>query len=401
MKVGDTGAIRFDSCTTYCPKEIIMEVRAIGLLDMIFKRNKDYGISEWESLYSLSEETHLKQMALDTVVGRIQSACALVSIHTLDSGMRYRLNVKPNRNQNAVEFRDKLIYNLLHEGEALAVIVDDQLLLVDSWECDNSVIKERKYQNLVVAGLKLQGTYLSSDVLHFKYRNDKLNRYLKDLTDSYAKLFNRTVEVQMRESQLRIFAKFPGTSGKNDAAKNEQKFKNFLKGLENALNTQSVVVAPRQDDYEIDEHKAAYLGRSSSELGVIENIYLKNVANALQVSPLLFSGDLADVSQHTENFIIQCVQPLMEIIVTEFNAKCFEKEELEHSRLTYNTFRLLYASEFKMAKDVEKMVGSAVWTIDDVLELMGRASIGSKLTSRRYLTKNLAPLDDDGQVMDN
>lgn len=364
---------------------------------MILNRNREVKVSDWESLYELSTETHLKQMALDTVVGKIQAACNLVLLDTKDSMLSYKLNVRPNLNENAMEFRDRLIYQLLTEGECLAVIMSDQLLIADSWNVDEQVLNERSYRDIVIGNLKLNRRFKSSEVFHFKYRNKQLKQYLKMLTDAYAKLFNRIVEVQMRESQLRIYAKFPGTSRKGED--NQQKFKTFLRRLEEEVNSKSVVTIPHQDDYTVQEEKPTYLGRSSGELGTIENVYLKNVANALNVPPLLFSGDLADVSQHTENFITQCIQPLMEIIVAEVNAKYFDDVELDR-RVTYNTFRLLYPSEFKMAKDIEKMVGSAVWTVDDILVLMGKTPLNTPLSTRRYLTKNLGPLDDDGHILE-
>lgn len=373
-----------------------MEVKTIGLLDYILRRNESYDISDWQDLYELNEDTHLRQMAIDTVLGKIQSTASLIIFDTSDAELNYRLNTRPNRNQSAVEFRDELLKRMIMEGEALVVMVADQLLIADSWQVSDDVVKERTYSDVQIGGLKLKLNFPASEVFYFKYRNDKLQVYLKQLTESYAKLFSRMLEVQMRESQLRVYANFKGVSGKNK--ENQEKFVKFLRGLTNALNTQSVVVSPRQDDYDIDEKSPGYLGRSSAELGVIENIYLKNVANALQVPPLLFSGDLADISQHKENFILYCIQPLMEIIVTEFNAKYFRKSELKDKRLRYNTMRLLYASEFAMAKDVEKMIGSGVWTIDDVLELKGDKRLNTITTTQRYITKNHAPLDENGNI---
>lgn len=367
----------------------------------MFKQTKAYDISDWEEIYELNEDTHLRQMAVDTVLGKIQSTSSLVIFDTKDGELNYRLNVKPNHNQSAIEFRNELLKRLILEGEALVLLVADQLIIADSWSVSDEVISEKTYSNIQIGPLTLRKKFKASDVFYFKYRNEKFRSYLNDLTKSYAKLFNRMLEVQMRESQLRIYAKFKGVSDKNKNKDNYEKFVKFLKGLTHALNTQSVVVSPRQEDYDIEEKTPGYLGRSSAELSVVENTYLKNVANALQVPPLLFSGDLADISQHKESFILYCIQPLMEIIVTEFNAKYFDKEELKDKQVKYNTMRLLYASEFSMAKDVEKMVGSGVWTIDDVLELKGNKRLNTTITTQRYITKNHAPLNEDGSVRES
>ena len=181
----------------------------------------------------------------------------------------------------------------------------------------------------------------------------------------------------------------------------QQHFYDYLKNTKKTLEDESIAVVPVQDDYEINEESQNYLGRSVTEVGEVEKLYIRQVSNILQVPHMLITGELADVSVHNASFIKYCIRPLMELIATEINSKYFTKAELDSGvMIRVNTVHLTYDSEFEMAKDVEKMVGSGAWTIDDILELQGRERLNTKATTQRYLTKNIAPLREDGTVDD-
>lgn len=372
----------------------------IGLLDWILKRNQDFDILDWDELKSVYKTTHLKQSAVDIVIGKIITMSSLVQFRSKDETLNRKLNVKPNPNQNAQELRAELIKRLLCDGECLVVKLGNDLFIADGWVVDGSVTKERTYKQVSVGQLSLNKEFSSSEVFHFKYHNDKLNQYLKNLDESYAKLFQRMIEVHMREQQIRVYANFKGMKSKSnlndDAKKNVDVFTKFLAGMKRELEQSSVAVVPRQgDDYDIEEKSQNHLGRNVEEVGVIENMYIAQVAKALQVPTPMFSGDLADVSQHSENMVRWCIKPLMTLIATEINAKFFTESDLNKGKgVKVNLIEVLYSSELQMASHVEKMIGSGVWTIDDALEIQGKPRENTIVTTRRYLTKNIAPLDE-------
>ena len=186
----------------------------IGLLDWILRRNQDFDILDWDELKSVYKTTHLKQSAVDIVIGKIITMSSLVQFRSKDETLNRKLNVKPNPNQNAQEFRAELIKRLLCDGECLVVKLGNDLFIADGWVADGSVTKERTYKQVSVGQLSLTKEFTSSEVFHFKYHNDKLNQYLKNLDESYAKLFQRMIEVHMREQQIRVYANFKGVKSK-------------------------------------------------------------------------------------------------------------------------------------------------------------------------------------------
>lgn len=355
-------------------------------------------ISEWDELTNGYNDTHLKQSALDTVIGKIKNTSNLILFDTKDDKINYILNAKPNPNENKSDFRNKIIERMLMDGECLVLKINDKLYVADSFSVSGSELREKTYKDIVIGDLVMNRYFKSSEVLHFKNTNNKLKRFIKDLDESYAKLFNRLIEVHMRNNQIRIYAEF--AQGKKDD-NSQQKYKDFLRGMEDKIRNDSVAVIPTQKDWKPNENAQNYESRSIKEVGDLENMYVRQVANILQVPPLLFSGDLADVSQHKDSYIKDCIRPLMQIIADEVNAKYFKKHEYDKGNyVKVNAIHALFNSELEMGNATEKMVGSGVWTIDDILELQGKKRENNIVTTQRYLTKNMAPIREDGTVDD-
>ncbi|UJF15068.1 phage portal protein [Jeotgalibaca sp. MA1X17-3] len=340
------------------------------------------------------ENVHLKQSALDTVLGRVVASANLVDFRTSDDELSYLLNVAPNDNDNAKDFRAKLLRQLICDGEVVVVQINNKWYIADNFTVDEKVLAEKRYSSIFVDGLELHKTFHSSEVYHFKYYNSNLSKLMKQLDNSYAKLFSRLIDVQMRQNQLRIYTKFKGINNPDGHKDEMKKYKSYLESLSSALKNNSVVVSPRNDAYDLEEKSDNYLGRSVDEIQKLENIYLAKVANALQLSPLLFTGDLADVEQHEKNAIKYAIRPLFEVLTTEINKKYFGR--VHESDLIANVTPLTYNNVFEMAKDIEKIVGSSVFTPDDVLEMLGRKRTGLPEMERHYLTKNIEALDERG-----
>ena len=371
----------------------------IGVFNYLKNLLTGYSPSDWEILVDDYEKVHLKQSALDTVLGRITASASLVDFRTKDKELSYILNTAPNANENAKDFRTKLLRTMILDGEVLVVQLNDKWYVADGFSVDDKVLAEKTYSNIFIDGLGLNKPFIASEVYHFKYHNSKLSKLLKELDNSYVNLFSQLLSVQMRQGQLRIYAKFKGFSDPNKKGEEEKKFKAYLSSLSEALKNNSVVVSTRNDSYDLEEKTDNYLGRSVDELQKMENIYIAKVANALQLSPLLFTGDLADVEQHEKNAVKYAIRPLFEIITTETNKKYFGRDY--EADLVANVTPLTYNNEFEMAKDIEKLVGSAVFTPDDVLEMLGKERTGLPEMMQHYLTKNMEALDMRGGEKEN
>ena len=168
-----------------------------------------------------------------------------------------------------------------------------------------------------------------------------------------------------------------------------------MKSFQTAVEEKQVVIAPTQDDYDINENKSAFKGFNIDEVSKMEAIYLSNVCRLYGISPTLFNGELADIEQHRDDFI-RFVHSVMQIVSTEINSKYFAEGEKEYSekQVRLILFFMEYNSALDASKDIEKAIGSGVYTINDVLEMQGRDKVDDEHADRRFLTRNIGTIEE-------
>lgn len=367
----------------------------MGLVSWLLGKNKGISISldDLPLIENAKNNVYLKQQAVDVCTDLIANMACLAEFQTNDARLSHRLNVRANRNQNALAFRRQLIKKLLHEGEVLIVQNKQHYLFVaDSFTKTSQGMNDYVFENVVVNGMTITERATSMEIYYIELSDKRIEAYMASLDNSYADLFKRIVEFQMTQQQIRMYGKFRMTTGKKEEDLN--KFKSFLEKLRNGANTASVLAIPVQDDYDISEKQATHVGKSVDEVKKVSNQYLSEACRVFGIPPLLLTGDLADVSQHRE-ILVQRVHGLLKLIATEINAKYFEDEkdkDLQHNKVKVGLFNVIFNSELSASKEIEKLIGSGVYTIDDVLEAVGRERLNTNETTKRLLTKNIGTL---------
>lgn len=368
----------------------------MSVLGNLFNRNADTTFdTEIISAGSTGGKIHLQETALETVVTYVTDRASLVILRSEEEKLHHRWNVKPNPYQNAQEFKRKFIRQMLIDGESLIVqegAPDYYLHIADSYTEERVSLNEIVYKDIEVDGISF-GDKPADEVYMLKYKNEKVSKWVRQLDDNYVDLFNRLVEIQKLQSQLRIYPKFKTMGSKNRDS--QAKFMEFLKSFQTAVEEKQVVIAPTQDDYDINENKSAFKGFNIDEVSKMEAIYLSNVCRLYGISPTLFNGELADIEQHRDDFI-RFVHSVMQIVSTEINSKYFAEGEKEYSekQVRLILFFMEYNSALDASKDIEKAIGSGVYTINDVLEMQGRDKVDDEHADRRFLTRNIGTIEE-------
>jgi HK97 family phage portal protein len=372
---------------------VILKVSVLGNL---FNRNADNTFdTEIISAGSTGQRIHLQETALETVVTYVTDRASLVILRTEEELLHHRWNVKPNPYQNAQEFKRRILRQMLIDGECLVVQEGSPnfyLHIADSYTEERTGLNDVFYNEITVGEEEL-GSKPASEVYAFKYKNEKVKKYIDQLDNNYVDLFNRLVEIQKLQSQLRIYPKFKTMGSKRKES--QDKFMAFLKSFQEAVETKQVVIAPTQDDYDINENKSAFKGFNIDEISKMESIYLSNVCRIYGISPTLFNGELADIEQHRDDFI-RFVHSVMQIMATEINSKYFKEgdKEYDDNQVRLILFFLEYNSALSASKDIEKAIGSGVYTINDILEMQGKDRVDDEHADRRFLTRNIGTIEE-------
>ena len=109
----------------------------MGFLDAVFKRNSEMEfLFDFELFQDQSLRVHMKKLAIEvciTFLGRTISQSEFRVRNGTEfekNELYYRLNIRPNKNQTASTFWQKVIRKLVYDNECLIIQADDGDLLI-------------------------------------------------------------------------------------------------------------------------------------------------------------------------------------------------------------------------------------------------------------------------------
>lgn len=370
----------------------------MGLLSDLFKSNRKTAEQLGLSIVSASKKTHIKRLAINSCVELIAKTVSQVEFKIKDNNkytkdsMYYKLNVKPNINESATQFWQKAIYKLLYDNELLIIQNDSEdLLVADSYQVTEYAHVPNIYSQVRIGDFEYTRTFNSNDVIHIKYNNENSESILNELYGDYGDLFARFIEFQMRKSQVRSIVKIDSKWG-NDKER-RAKVNKFIQDIYQNFKDKSFAIVPEQEGIQYKEQTLSQAANSVDDVDKVGKQFLNNCAIKFGIPVQLLTGDIAEVDQNMKRFIKMTIKPLLQLIVTELNAKLFdEKQYLNDSKIIANTLPITFDSIFDMANQIDKLVASSVFVGNEIRRELGYEESKDELMNEHLVTKNYQTL---------
>ncbi|HCX2772343.1 TPA: phage portal protein [Staphylococcus aureus] len=367
----------------------------MGLLSDLFKSNRKTAEQLGLSIVSASKKTHIKRLAINSCIELIAKTVSQVEFKIKDNNkytkdsMYYKLNVKPNINESATQFWQKAIYKLLYDNELLIIQNDSEdLLVADSYQVTEYAHVPNIYSQVRIGDFEYTRTFNSNDVIHIKYNNENSESILNEL---YGDLFARFIEFQMRKSQVRSIVKIDSKWG-NDKER-RAKVNKFIQDIYQNFKDKSFAIVPEQEGIQYKEQTLSQAANSVDDVDKVGKQFLNNCAIKFGIPVQLLTGDIAEVDQNMKRFIKMTIKPLLQLIVTELNAKLFdEKQYLNDSKIIANTLPITFDSIFDMANQIDKLVASSVFVGNEIRRELGYEESKDELMNEHLVTKNYQTL---------
>lgn len=370
----------------------------MGLLSDLFKSNRKTAEQLGLSIVSASKKTHIKRLAINSCIELIAKTVSQVEFKIKDNNkytkdsMYYKLNVKPNINESATQFWQKAIYKLLYDNELLIIQNDSEdLLVADSYQVTEYAHVPNIYSQVRIGDFEYTRTFNSNDVIHIKYNNENSESILNELYGDYGDLFARFIEFQMRKSQVRSIVKIDSKWG-NDKER-RAKVNKFIQDIYQNFKDKSFAIVPEQEGIQYKEQTLSQAANSVDDVDKVGKQFLNNCAIKFDIPVQLLTGDIAEVDQNMKRFIKMTIKPLLQLIVTELNAKLFdEKQYLNDSKIIANTLPITFDSIFDMANQIDKLVASSVFVGNEIRRELGYEESKDELMNEHLVTKNYQTL---------
>lgn len=374
----------------------------IGWLETVLRRKVELSIMfDMDMFTDTSNRIYMKKLAIDTCVsflGRTISQSEFRVKHGkefIKDELYYRLNVRPSKNFTASTFWETFIHKLIYDNEVLVIQADDgDLLIADDFQQNEYAVFEDTFTNVVVRDYEFKRSFRQSEVLHLKYRNEKLAPLVDGLFKDYVDLFGRVLSSQKRKNQVRGAVDIEGNLPKDDQTQN--KLQEFINKLYKSFGEKDIAIVPQQPGLKYNEvYNGAGNGPSVDEINKVTNGFLDQVAMALGIPLSLIHGDMADVEKNTKNFKILTVNPLLKKIADEANVKFFEmKEYLDGKKIDIKS--VSYQTIFDLATSIDKLIASGTFNGDEIRVEVGYDVTGDPMHSKYHMTKNYAEMADKG-----
>lgn len=372
----------------------------MGWLDKVFRRNKELEfIFDLDLVEDTSKRIHLKKLAFSTCINFIAKTIAQSEFRLLDNGrfvkdeVYYRLNVKPNVNQSAFDFWQKVIYKLIFDDECLVVQTDtDDLVVADYFERQSYAVYRDTFKEVMVDGYKFERTFFRDEVIYLTNNNERLRPLLDGLFEDYGELFGRIVQAQMRKNQIRATVDLEGIA--NLEKETQERIQRFIDKLYKAFSTKDIAVVPQQKGFKYEEHtKNAGSGQSVEEVDKVVDGYLTQVARAMNIPPSLIKGEMADVENQTRNYMFFCINPFIKKIEDELNAILITKEEYFAGKEIV-VRKPSYRDIFDVATAVDKLRSAGVANGNELRDKLGWPPVDDPILEEYYITKNYTKQDE-------
>lgn len=373
--------------------------------EMFSKKDKEKSFRANMEGYSEDYESakfNVTELALFTaidLIARSLAKCEFVTVENykeIHKSEYYLWNYSPNKHQTKMEFIINAVANLIFDNELLIFeSADYQLLIADSFSHTEYAMLDDTFSGIICRNMTLQRSFKESEVIYLKYNNFLLRGLLSSMCTSYENLMKSAGErydkavghkgiftmANMQQGDLEFEKTF------NEIIKN--RFKNYF----NSKNA----VLPLFDGQSYTEPSTDAGKTTNTEINDISKLRAEaysTVGNALHIPPAIISGEASQLSDSTDAFIAEVIDPLAQMFEQEVTKKRYgETEFLKGNYLLIDTTYVKHIDAVSSANNLDKSIACGILSPEKAQKYCNMLPSKEKWASSYYMTKNYQTAD--------
>lgn len=360
-----------------------------------------------EELFSAAQEYQVRELCFSICVNMIANAVGRCEVRTFRENQEvfdreyYMWNVEPNANQNATAFMHKLITNLCQSNEALVIEARKRdgysaIAVADDWEEPEAwVSRQNEYRGVMVGDTKYDKVFRESDVIHLRLNHANIVPVIKGMYDAYWRLASAAMRAyQWEKGQHWKVHVDQANQGDDDWAKAFQK---MIEDQVRPFVKSNGAILPEFNGYKYENVGSRPGVQSSGDTrdikSLIEDIF-EFTARAFLIPAVLVNGKIEGTKDANTRFLTNCVDPICDQLQDEINRKRYGFEEWSRGNFVrVDSSSIIHYDLFANAANVEKLVGSGAYSINDVLRASNQPTIKEPWADKHWLTLNISNIE--------
>lgn len=388
----------------------------MGLFNFFRPRDGTWHVNdsiEVSELFECAEEFAARKLAFDVCVNMVASAIGRCEFRTYEDGVEvkdaeyYLWNVEPNTNQNSTDFLHKLVTKLCVHNEALIINTrkrdgTNMIVIADEWTGGNEYpARMNEYKQVTVGSMTYDKTFRENEVLHLRHNFKNIAPVIKGLADSYSRLIQlaERAYTEERGHKYKVHVE-QVASGQNDFEDRFQKIlENQIKPYFNA--TDAVLLETSGYTYTDVTRSLGRAPANSDDIRALYTDLFNYTARAFLIPTVLVEGKVEATTDANQRFLTSVIDPICDQLQEEIVRKRYGFDEWKRgTTLVVDSSSILHYDIFAQAMSVEKLIGSGVYTINDVLKSVGQPTINAKWANSHYMTLNIGTMDENAKSLE-
>lgn len=371
----------------------------MGFFDFLDKRVKKerYGGTV---VIDIPPEMYYKELALYTASSLIENAISKCEFKTYENGETvkkedyYLLNVSPNENENSSVFWHKVVRKMIRSPEgALVVEIRGKLHVAESYSVKEvRPIKGNLYEGVVLeGGLQLKKIFLSKEVFLFRLEDENVRLLIDGMYQEHGRLL-RSAARTFRDTNGRKF-KFKVGGMKQGNEEFNREFKDVISKEIKSYMENEYATYVEYDGEELEEQTERQRTSSDDVIKIRKDVF-DMVGQALKIPQALMTGNVTSVKDVLDVFLTLAVDPIADAITETLNKRATIWNYINGNYYRVDTGKIKHRDIFDLAPQIEKLIESAMFDVDELREELGRNELNEEWSKRHWMTKNIARVED-------
>lgn len=230
----------------------------MSIFDRILGKNEAIEFSyDFELLRETSKKAYIKRWALDTCINHIARTISQTKFEILDSESKdnsstthYKLNVRPNTDESAATFWQKVIRKLIYDNEVLIVVTDTKdLIIADDFTREEYALYDDIFEHIVVGDFEFERSFKMSEVIYLEYNNESIMNMLSGLFSDYGEIFGRLYQSNLMNNQIRATLAMDANVGMTQDS--QEKMQSFINKAYESFSSNDIAIVPLQKGYSL------------------------------------------------------------------------------------------------------------------------------------------------------
>lgn len=353
-------------------------------------------------LFEAAQEYQIRELSFWVCVNMVANALGRCEFRTFQNGEEtkgreyYLWNVSPNVNQNSSAFLHKLVAGLYRNNEALIVSALPRgelqsLVVADSWERPEEwPSRQNEYRGITVGDYSYQYPIYENDALHLKLNDTNIRPVINGLYQSYYRMVSAAMKAYTWKSGQHWKVHVDHIAQGDDEW--TEKFQKMIQEQVKPFLQSDGAVLPEFNGYQYEQVGGNNAGDTRDIRAMIEDIF-DFTARGFLIPPVLVNGSVEGTADANTRFLTNCIDPLADQLQEEINRKRYGYEGWSRGDyIRVDTSSIIHFDIFANAANVEKLVGSGAFTINDVLRAANQPAINETWANEHFMTLNISTM---------